>query len=101
VYSVRAALARLEEPRLSSQRYVVSEEKRTEFGALALAAKLEKALGRRMSGQDASFSSAPRSRSSSSAAAAGHRKKVGAKPGSISLADAPGVSRVTARALKA
>jgi hypothetical protein len=98
---VRAALARLEEPRLVSQRYVVSEEKRTEFGALALAAKLEKALGRRMSGQDASFSVAPRSRSASSAAAQQARKKAGAKPGSISLADAPGVNRVTARALKA
>jgi hypothetical protein len=34
---------------------VVSDDKRDEFGALALGAKLEKALARRMSGQDASF----------------------------------------------
>jgi len=53
---LHATLARLEEPRLSNQRYVVSEDKRDEFGALALGAKLEKALARRMSGQDASFS---------------------------------------------
>lgn len=32
-----------------------SENKRDEIGALALGAKLEKALARRMSGQDASF----------------------------------------------
>jgi len=53
--AVRATLARLEEPRLASQRYVVSENKRDEIGALALGAKLEKALARRMSTQDASF----------------------------------------------
>jgi hypothetical protein len=54
--TVRAALARLEEPRLANQRYVVSDVKRNEIGVLALVAKLERALGRRMSAQDASFS---------------------------------------------
>jgi len=55
MHAVRATLARLEEPRLANQRYVVSENKKDEFGALALGAKLEKALARRMSAQDASF----------------------------------------------
>ncbi|KAF2671409.1 hypothetical protein BT63DRAFT_216143 [Microthyrium microscopicum] len=53
--AVHATLARLEEPRLTSQRYVVSEGKREEISKLALGAKLERALGRRMSSQDASF----------------------------------------------
>jgi hypothetical protein len=51
--ALHATLARLEEPRLASQRYVPSDDKRDEIGALALGAKLEKALARRMSGQDA------------------------------------------------
>jgi hypothetical protein len=55
MHATFATLARLEEPRLANQRYVVSEDKRDEIGALALGAKLEKALARRMSGQDASF----------------------------------------------
>jgi hypothetical protein len=55
MHATFATLARLDEPRLANQRYVVSEDKRDEIGALALGAKLEKALARRMSGQDASF----------------------------------------------
>jgi hypothetical protein len=55
MHATFATLARLEEPRLANQRYVVSEDKRDEIGALALGAKLEKALARRMSGQDAMF----------------------------------------------
>jgi hypothetical protein len=51
--ALHATLARLEEPRLASQRYVPSDDKRDEIGALALGAKLDKALARRMSGQDA------------------------------------------------
>jgi len=50
--AVRQNPARLEEPRLASQRYVPSDDKRDEIGAIALGAKLEKALARRMSGQD-------------------------------------------------
>jgi len=53
--AVHATLARLEEPRLTNQRYVVSENKKEEISKLALGAKLERALNRRMSGQDASF----------------------------------------------
>lgn len=48
-------LQRLEEPRLTNQRYVASEGKKEEISKLALGAKLERALGRRMSSQDASF----------------------------------------------
>ncbi|KAF2419590.1 hypothetical protein EJ08DRAFT_598947, partial [Tothia fuscella] len=48
-------LARLDQPKLQKQRYVVSEGKREEIGKLALGAKLERALGRRMVGQDAVF----------------------------------------------
>jgi hypothetical protein len=48
-------LQRLEDKRLQQQRFVVSEGKREELGRLALGAKLEKALGRRLSGQDAVF----------------------------------------------
>jgi len=53
--AVHATLARLEEPRLTNQRYIVSEGKKEEISKLALGAKLERALGRRMSSQDASF----------------------------------------------
>ncbi|EON63165.1 hypothetical protein W97_02392 [Coniosporium apollinis CBS 100218] len=46
---------RLDDKRLQQQRYVVSNEKSGEMSKLALGAKLERALGRRLSGQDASF----------------------------------------------
>lgn len=39
--------------RLASQRVELNESRTTEFQKLALGAKLERALGRRMSGQDA------------------------------------------------
>lgn len=50
-----ATLARLTDARLQSQRFVVSDSKREEQLSLALGAKLERALGRRMTGQDAVF----------------------------------------------
>jgi len=53
MHTVQSSLARMEEPRLASQRYVVSDKKTEEIGKLALGAKLDRALGRRMTGQDA------------------------------------------------
>jgi hypothetical protein len=44
---------RLENKRLQQQRYVPSREKTESLSQLALQAKLERALGRRMTGQDA------------------------------------------------
>ncbi|KAK2738495.1 hypothetical protein FQN57_007010 [Myotisia sp. PD_48] len=44
---------RLENQRLSQQRFVPSAEKSDDLSKLALGAKVERALGRRMSGQDA------------------------------------------------
>jgi len=55
ITQVQATLSRLDEPRLTNQRYVVSDEKKEEISKLALGAKLERALGRRMSKQDAVF----------------------------------------------
>ncbi|KAF1991914.1 hypothetical protein K402DRAFT_399869 [Aulographum hederae CBS 113979] len=52
---VHSQLARFDDPRLQNQRYVLSEGKADEHSKLALGAKLERALGRRMSGQDAVF----------------------------------------------
>ena len=46
-------LDRLENKRLQQQRYVPSREKTESLSQLALQAKLERALGRRMTGQDA------------------------------------------------
>ncbi|KAI9886747.1 MAG: Cytosolic iron-sulfur protein assembly protein [Watsoniomyces obsoletus] len=46
-------LDRLENQRLQQQRYVPSREKTETISQLALQAKLERALGRRMTGQDA------------------------------------------------
>ena len=46
-------LERLERPRLQQQRYVPSREKSESIASLALGAKVERALGRRMTGQDA------------------------------------------------
>lgn len=48
-----AGLDRLENKRLQQQRYVPSREKTETISQLALQAKLERALGRRMTGQDA------------------------------------------------
>lgn len=46
-------LERLKNPRLADQRVLLSEEKSTNLAKLALSAKLERALGRRMTSQDA------------------------------------------------
>lgn len=53
--SLQTRLQRMEDARLQGQRFVVSQDKREELSSLALGAKLERALGRRMSGQDAVF----------------------------------------------
>ncbi|KAF2834755.1 hypothetical protein M501DRAFT_1020546 [Patellaria atrata CBS 101060] len=50
-----AGLDRLEDKRLAQQRYVVSTEKNDDMNKLALGAKLDRALGRRLSSQDAVF----------------------------------------------
>lgn len=47
---------RMQDARLDKQRYVMSGNKSDEVSKLALGAKLERALGRRMTGQDAAFS---------------------------------------------
>jgi hypothetical protein len=46
-------LDRMENKALSSQRVILSDEKTDNMSKLALGAKLDRALGRRMSGQDA------------------------------------------------
>lgn len=46
-------LERLKNPRLADQRVQLSEEKSANFAKLALGAKVERALGRRMTSQDA------------------------------------------------
>ena len=46
-------LERLENKRLSQQRFVPTPEKSESLSKLALGAKVERALGRRMTGQDA------------------------------------------------
>lgn len=46
---------RMQDERLDKQRYVMSGNKSDEVSKLALGAKLERALGRRLSGQDATF----------------------------------------------
>lgn len=55
IKSWNAGFARLEDKRLSQQRYVVTSEQTDNMSKLALGAKLERALGRRLSGQDAVF----------------------------------------------
>lgn len=45
-------MTRLEDPRLVPQRFVPTELKSEMMGKLALGAKLERALGRRMESQD-------------------------------------------------
>ncbi|KAF2501814.1 MFS general substrate transporter [Lophium mytilinum] len=55
IKSWNAGFERLEDKRLQQQRYVVTPEKNEDMGKLALGAKLERALGRRMTGQDAVF----------------------------------------------
>ncbi|KAF2192521.1 hypothetical protein K469DRAFT_717061 [Zopfia rhizophila CBS 207.26] len=55
IKSWNAGFERLEDKRLASQRYMLSSEKNEDMSKLALGAKLERALGRRMTGQDAVF----------------------------------------------
>jgi hypothetical protein len=56
-------LDRLKDKRLEQQRYVQSAEKVDDLSKLALGAKLERALGRRMTKQDAVMRVKPRSAS--------------------------------------
>ncbi|CAO2657397.1 Nn.00g035230.m01.CDS01 [Neocucurbitaria sp. VM-36] len=50
-----AGFERLEDKRLVQQRYMLTNEKTDDMSKLALGAKLDRALSRRMSGQDAVF----------------------------------------------
>lgn len=51
-----SGLERMQDARLERQRYVMSNHKSDEVAKLALGAKVERALARRMVGQDATFS---------------------------------------------
>jgi hypothetical protein len=44
---------------LQQQRYIVSSDKNEHMSKLALGAKLDRALGRRLTGQDAVFTRTP------------------------------------------
>jgi hypothetical protein len=55
IKSWNAGFDRLEDKRLVQQRYALSSEKTDDMSKLALGAKLDRALSRRMSGQDAVF----------------------------------------------
>ncbi|ORY10687.1 hypothetical protein BCR34DRAFT_485347 [Clohesyomyces aquaticus] len=59
IKSWNAGFERLEDKRLAQQRYQLSSEKNDDMSKLALGAKLDRALGRRMSGQDAVFRTKP------------------------------------------
>lgn len=63
IKELTAGFDRLTSPRLQQQRYVPSQEQTENLSKLALGAKLERALERRMSSQDAVFtkSRTPRS----------------------------------------
>jgi len=53
INSITSGLDKLENKKLASQRFVPSQEKSENLSKLALGAKLERALDRRMKGQDA------------------------------------------------
>lgn len=53
IKDIEEGLEKLENKKLATQRYVPSTEKSENLSKLALGAKLERALGRRMGGQDA------------------------------------------------
>ncbi|KEY64904.1 hypothetical protein S40285_00108 [Stachybotrys chlorohalonatus IBT 40285] len=53
IREIASGLDRMENKALSSQRVILSEEKHDALSKLALGAKLERALERRMTGQDA------------------------------------------------
>ncbi|KAF2856641.1 hypothetical protein T440DRAFT_4850 [Plenodomus tracheiphilus IPT5] len=55
IKSWNAGFERLEDKRLVQQRYMLTSEKTDDMSKLALGAKLDRALSRRMSGQDAVF----------------------------------------------
>ncbi|KAF2867829.1 hypothetical protein BDV95DRAFT_501880 [Massariosphaeria phaeospora] len=55
IKSWNAGFERLEDKRLASQRYQLTNEKTDDMSKLALGAKLDRALGRRMTSQDAVF----------------------------------------------
>ena len=55
IKSWSGALERMQDARLDKQRYVMSDNKGEEVSKLALGAKVERALSRRMVGQDATF----------------------------------------------
>ncbi|GAP92782.1 hypothetical protein SAMD00023353_9400110 [Rosellinia necatrix] len=53
IRNIESGLARMENKALSKQRVVLSEEKTANLNKLALGAKLDRALDRRMTSQDA------------------------------------------------
>jgi hypothetical protein len=53
IKDIEDGLEKLNNKKLASQRFVPSQEKTENLSTLALGAKLERALGRRMGGQDA------------------------------------------------
>lgn len=53
IKDIEEGLEKLEDKKLQSQRFVLSTERSDNLSKLALGAKLERALGRRMGGQDA------------------------------------------------
>lgn len=55
IKSWAATIDRMTDSRLDQQRFVADSQKGDELASNALGAKLERALGRRMSGQDAVF----------------------------------------------
>ncbi|KAF2007444.1 hypothetical protein P154DRAFT_541581 [Amniculicola lignicola CBS 123094] len=55
IKSWNAGFERLDDKRLQSQRYMLTSEKTDDMSKLALGAKLDRALARRMTGQDAVF----------------------------------------------
>ncbi|KAH8815969.1 hypothetical protein F5884DRAFT_204301 [Xylogone sp. PMI_703] len=53
IYNIEEGLEKLENKKLANQRFVPSKEKTDTLGKLALGAKLERALDRRLDSQDA------------------------------------------------
>jgi hypothetical protein len=53
ITDIEEGLEKLDDKKLASQRFVLSQERSENLSKLALGAKLERALGRRMGGQDA------------------------------------------------
>lgn len=60
IKELNQGLDRLKDKRLEDQRFVASAQKTDELSKLALGAKLERALGRRMTTQDAVMRTKPR-----------------------------------------